>query len=375
MPSAQRQVYKSPAQSYVANSTLRFSGWVPPFGPNGLRNVIDRLEMVAAFSDVTLAGTACEGEDVWRVIERVVVAQQDGTERINLQGDELRVYDYLSMGADRVPEYADIAVAANQALTFSFPLPLEQRFARRPKDYSMPAELLKEVRFTCPKTDATGIGVAGGTVTIAAATFYVLAICHEEGSVEQKVNDSVYSVAFPSTSGVTLKVGGRLHGLAFFARAANGGASLVSTFTDVRIDRYLQEPLLRTPDLVQSYMMSHGAALNDPGTDGGGVHNDPFSQNRAVPVFWTDEDTSPFDGDLIDEALVRTSMTQSSMLAVVRAVLPESENIMRAIERKHGIHPSEWRAKTISKGRNRTNLAGSSFVPKSAPLKRRGLAR
>jgi hypothetical protein len=374
MPAVQRHQAKSPAQTHVSGTTLRFSGICPLYGPNGGRAVIDKIDVVYNFTDISFATAGNEGEDVWRSIERVVVQQTDGVERINLQGDELRIYDYLTMGADKVPEYADQGTGNNQSLTYSFPLPFEKPYSRRPKDYSLPAELLKEVRVTCCGTGATSLGLGGGTVTITAANVYLLVHYHEEMNVELKMVDAVSSQAFPATSGLTLKVGGRLHDLVVFARGASGSASMAN-FTDVRIDRLLPETLLRTPDLLQPYLQSRGAALNDPGTDGGGVHNDPVSTGRAVAIFWTNEDTSPFDGDLVDEAIVRTSNTVASCIAIQRVVLPESEQVKRAIEQRHGIGPGEWRAKTLSKGSNRQKWAESSYMTKSAPMRRRGLAR
>jgi hypothetical protein len=366
--------YKSPAKPYVTPGTpITFSPWVPAFGPTGRRNVIDFIEVQVTPSDISFTSAGLEGEDIWRLVERAEVVQVDGVKRINLQGDELRNYCYQVMGADRVPEYADIGTGSNQALgPYVFPLPLEKRYARRPKAFSLPAELLQEVVITTPQLGATGLGVGGGTVAVAGMSFTLLAHCHEEGSVELKQVDKVSSELFQGTGGTTLTIGGRLHGLFLMARGASGGASLTSSFTDIVIDGLLPQAMNRI-DLMHEYLRDRGAAPNLPSTDGTAVHNDPVGQGRVVPIVNATEDTSSFDGALFDLAMVKTTMSQSSMLAVKRVVLPESAELKRAVEARHGIAPSEWRAKTISKGKNRASMSGLPYIEKSAPLKRRGL--
>lgn len=377
MPTAQRQSYKSPAQAHVANGTLTFRGFVPPTGPNGLRNVIDYLEPVYDFSDLTIATAAVEGEDVWRAFERIVVEQANGVERVNLRGDELRVYDYDVLGAGAVPEYADIAVAANQALVFSVPVPLWKPLTKRPSDWSMPAELFNEMRITCCKTAAgEGLSVGTAVATIAGATVYVIAHCHEEDSVELKMVDRVRADSFPALTGFTLTPNGRVHGLTLFARGAAGGTALTSSFTDIQIDGLIPQALKRSPDLLQPFLRSRKAQNADGGTDGGAVWACPYAASKAVPVIFADEDTSTFDAPHSEQLLLRTNMSQTGMLAITRTVLPESEELRNTVARKHKFSPSEYRGKVISKGKsNRDRMAQSAYITKSGPLRRRGLAR
>lgn len=378
MPPVQKQSYKSPSQPHGANNTLRFHGWVPVYGPSGGINVIDELEVLYEGTDYTLSVAATEGEDTWRALERLVIEQVDGAQRCNLQGDEVRHYAYYAMGADRVREHADLAIATNGTFEFSFLFPFEQRYAQRPKEYSLPAELLKEVRVTCAKTDATGLAVGGGTLAIDGAAISVVAHCHEEFAVPLKVAMSVTSSPFPSTSGITLKVGGRLRDLLVVARGAAGGASMAN-FTEVRIDGLMPEPLRRSPDLLQPYLRSRGAATNDANAaDGSAVHNDPAAAGKSVPIFYGDEDTSSFDPPLVDEVMLRATNSVASCNAITGVILPQSPQVKRALEARHGVAPGEWRIKTVSKtNRNPANWKPekAAFIEWTAPLKRRGLIR
>lgn len=380
MPAIQALTYKSPPQTHVASSVMRFPPWVPQFGPSGGRNVIDMLELVYNFTDITCATTATEGEDFWRAIESLVVEQVDGVQRYQgIQGDALRIFLYQALGADRVPEYADLAVAANQSLVVAFPIPLAKRYSKRPHDFSLPAELLKEIRVGCASNGATGLAIGGGTVTINAANAYVLAHCHEEFSVELKSVDQVAVTSFPSTAGVTLKIGGRMQDLIIFARGAAGGASATG-LTELRIDGILPDPLLRNPDLIQSYLRSHSAALNDANAaDGTAVHNDPVGQGKAIPVLFTTDDTSVFDGPIVDDVILRvTGGSLASALAITRTVLPQNSQLISAVAKKHGLTDADFRMKTVGKSKRdpaKWDPEKAVFAPKSAALKKRGLAQ
>jgi hypothetical protein len=368
MSSCRHEVIKSPSQAYVAGSTLRFSGNVPRTGPNGGRYVIDKINLCVAFSDLNNASAAVEGEDVWRAIDRVVVQQHDGVERINLTGDELRVYDYDVMGPAFVPEYADIAAANDQALTYLFPVPFAKPESAAEGDaYALPVDVLKEIRVTCA---VPGTMSVGGTVTIDGATYYLEYHLREEMYVEGKMVDIVRSDAFPALAGMTLRTGGRLQGLILHARAASGGAALGSTFTDIRIDRLMTEARTRQ-ELIADWIQAKGNALNDPGTDGGAVRNDPFGAVRAVPVIYADKYTSSWDGFLEAELQIKTTMSQTSMVAISRVVVPPSDAVNRAVEKLWSL-PAGALERPKSPG---LGMKAGPWVERRAPLVRRGLQR
>lgn len=350
MPKVQSLVYRTPKQNWVAGSSLPFHGWVPVKGPRGGRVVIDGFEVVAEMPDITQAATAIEGEEAWRMMKRVRIEQAGGIVRWNLTGDESRVAAYMFEGAERVREHADIAVAANQNLTFSFYLPLTKRFAKYGTDFAMPADLFSQLVVEC--ADLTELSVGGGTTTITSGRYYVVAHCHEEspGEISIHVDDEVASTPFQSTSGVTVKAGGRLHDLAIFARGASGGASMAN-LTDVRIDGLMPLALTRNPELLQPYLRDRYTVENLASTDGSEVRNDPFSVDRAVPVLYTSEDTSPFDGDISDQVIIYTTNTVASCIAIHRTVKPINENVAKAVAARYGLKPRDFRVKTAGKSK------------------------
>lgn len=369
MPGPDQFPIKSASQSHVAGSTIRFHSWVPRRGPNGGRLMIDGLELVAAIADINVVTTAIQGFDLWRCFKRVQVEQAGGAMRWNLRGDESRAMCYLLEGANRVRESADTAVAADQAIVVSAYIPFERQFAIDGRDFSLAAELLSEVRIEC--ADVTELDDDGGTITIDSATYYVIAWCHEDFAVKVGPHDLIAAVAFPSVAGLQLPVNGRLHDLAFFARGTTGGAS-TANFTDVRIDHLLPVAMTRT-DLLGQYMRDRYNANNLQSADGGQVRSDPFNAGKGVPVLWANRRTSTFDGPILDQAVIYTTNSVASLLALYRIIKPRDPQIVAAVQERHGISASDWRVKTRGKSkraRERWHPEQEAFMPLVAPLRR-----
>lgn len=375
MPKPQTRDYRSPSQTFVADSPLSFKGFVPPYGPGGGRNVIDGFTLHCVATDITQATTAVEGEDLWRMWKRIRVNQVGGVPRWNLRGDESRVACYLLEGAERVREHADMAVAANQSLEFGVYIPMRKRFARSPNDYALPADLLEEVLIECASLSEVSVG--GGTTTVTAATYYVVAHTHEEFEVQIHLEDVVAATNFASTSGERLKVAGRLQDLAIFARAANGGASLTSSFTSLRIDELMPLDMVRDRELLRSFLRDRYNSENST-TDGSPVRNDPFGEDRAVPVLWSDFDTSCFDGPVMDEVQLHTTASQASMIAIHRTVKPVRPDIAEAVAHRYGLQPRDFGVKSLGKTKkDPSDWANGradelAYMPLKAPLRRNG---
>jgi hypothetical protein len=369
MPGPDQIPIKSAAQSFVAGTTLRFHSWVPRRGPNGGRLMIDGLELVAALTDINVATTAIQGADLWRAFKRIQIEQAGGALRWNLRGDESRLMCYLLEGASRVREFADSATTNDQSITVSVYIPLEKQFAVEGRDYALAAELLSEVRIEC--ADVTELDDSGGTVTIDAANYYVIAWCHEDFTVKVGPHDVIGAISLPSTAGLTLPVNGRLHELAFFARGTTGGASMAN-FTDVRID-YLLPVAMTKADLIGQYERDRKNADNLASADGDRVRMDPFNASKGVPVLWSTDRTSCFDGAILDQAVIYCTNSVSSVIALYRIVKPRDPAVVAAVEQRHGISPSEWRVKTAAKtkrSRERWPPEQEAFMPLVSPLRR-----
>jgi hypothetical protein len=380
MPIIQDNVYKSPTLPWAASGAVRFRGAeIPLEGPNGGRNVIDYVDVVVQLNlsnDVAVL----EGEDVWRAIDYVTVEQADGVRRYNaIPGEYLRHINYLMLGADAVTEYADIADADTQTLTWKFRIPFERKFTKRGKDYTLPADILKLIEIGCAKVDATGLGCNGNTVAITSGTYQLLVQMHEEFSVEQKVVDMWAVQDFSTSTGFSFKAGGRLQDLHIVKRGAAGGAAITG-LTELRIDRLMPDALLRTPDILYPYLESRGAAPNDANAaDGSMVHNDPAGAGKLIPVLHTDEDTSTFDGRIMDDVVGRvTSGSLSSGQVLYRVVLPRSEQLERAIMAQYNLSEGDFRLKTEGKTKRRIHEWPESlerFMVRTAPLKSLGFDR
>jgi hypothetical protein len=371
VPGPDQYPVKSPGQAYVAGSTLRFHSFVPRRGPNGGRAVIDGFELVAVFADITVATTAIQGADLWRSFKRIQIEQAGGILRWNAKGDESRQLCYLLEGANRVREVADSGTTANQAFKVAVYIPLERQFAVEPRDYSLPADLLSELRIDC--ADTGELDDDGGTVTIAASglSYYVIAWCHEEFSVRVCPHDLVGVTALPATTGMQLPVQGRLHDLAFMARGTSGGASMAN-LTDVRIDTIMPVAITRE-ELLGQYMRDRFNANNLNSADGGQVRQDPFNAGRGVPVLWTTKRSSVFDGPILDQVGLTLTNTVSNTLCLWRVVKPRDPYIQAAVADRYGISEGEWRVKTKGKSkraRTRWHPEQEAFLPLVAPLKR-----
>jgi hypothetical protein len=360
---------KSASQMHIAGSTLRFHSWVPRRGPNGGRAVIDGFELVADIADINVATTAIQGADLWRAFKRIQIEQAGGAMRWNLRGDESRAMCYLLEGANRVREFADSGTTTDQAMRIGVYIPMEKHFTVEPRDFSLPAELLSELRIEC--ADVTELDDDGGTVTLDSASYYVIAWCHEEFSVRVTPYDLVTATPFPSVNGLSIPINGRLHDLAFYARGTAGGGT-VATFTDVRIDSVIPVAISRL-DLLGKYQRDRQNPTNLASADGGQVRMDPFVNTKGVPVMWTTARTSVFDGPLLDQAIVYTTNAVANLLALYRIVKPRDPNVVAAVAERHGLANAAWRVKTKGKskrGRDRWPAEQEAFLPLVAPLMR-----
>jgi hypothetical protein len=369
MPGPDSFAVKSSAQSHIAGSTLRFNSWIPRRGPLGGRVVIDGFELIADFTDINITTTAVQGADLWRAFKRIQIEQAGGALRWNLRGDESRAMCYLLEGPQRVREVADSATTADQAIRVAVYIPMERRFAVEPRDFSMPVDLFQELRLEC--ADVTELDDDGGTVTIDACNYSVIAWCHEEFNVKVGPFDMVMATSLPSTAGLTIPIAGRLHDLAFYARGTSGGAS-VANFTDVRIDNVLPVAISRL-DLLGAYQRDRRNATNLASADGSQVRMDPYLNGKGVPVLWTTERSSVFDGALLDQAVIYTTNSVASLLALYRVVKPRDPQVVAAIQSRYGLSADSWRVKTKSKSkraRDRWSPEQEAFLPLVAPLYR-----
>jgi hypothetical protein len=366
----QFEYYPSPPEVFATNFNRSFKNWIPRRGRNGQRLVIDGFFLIADCADITVAGTAVQGEDVWRVWQHIGVEQIDGRLRWDADGDDSRAMCYLLDGQQHVQEYADIGIAANQNLKFMGYIPMTKRFVHAGTDFAMPVEAFKQlvVKGADLGTSGDGIGISGGTVTFTTVTYYVIAKCHEEKFIGLKSEDVVNVHGASSTSLIRVISGGRLQDMTIRAKGASGGASLAN-LTDVRLANLWSQAELRE-DLIERYQHDRGAS-NLNSTIGGTIRSDPhvLATPFACPVLWADG-ARVLDGPLTSEINVLTTNSVASLRAVCRTVVPRSDTVKSTINRFYGLSDADYRVDTHGKTK-RAQSAWSAEDLKFLPLKAR----
>ena len=339
--------YKSETKTHSADAELEFKNWVPPRGPNGGRVCIDYFLAVANFSQVDNATTAIQGEDRARFFQRLHVYDKSGFNRWGLRGDASRTFGFSLLGADSQVDHADIASSASDVdVPTTQIVPMSKPFAKRPRDFALAADSFD--KFVIQAANLAEVNVSGGSITVDTGTYYVIACCHEEFSVELKARDQVKDTLFGSTTEQIIHVAGRLQDLSLYARGASGGASLAN-LTNVRIEGIRNEALDRLEALVPMYQAERGQANNLASTPGTSIDNDPHVNNAACPVLWSNRERV-YDGALVDQAKIQLTNSVASVIALHRAVLPRSPDLDAHVARLYRKNPvTSFRYKTAGK--------------------------
>lgn len=348
-----------------------FFDFIPRVGPNGGRYIIDGFWLHASY-DITVATAVIQGEDMARLFGGVIVEKRDGMKRWNLPGDASRIACYNFLGADRVSESADIAVASNNLGLYSMYIPMSKPLMHTPEDFALPAdEFGKLVIRDVPAAD---LDIATSDATINSIVYYVWVDGHEEQDLQFHVDDVVKQDLFTSTTETVAQIGGRVQDLLIYARGASGGAAMTN-FTDIRIEEPTSMmPLTLKTELLKEQRYKRRAANNLNSTMGGEIHADPFATGQAVPVILHDERTSCFDGRYVDRMRLNMTNTVASCYAITRAIKPKSKDQMREIAAAYGLESAE-QLSVKTKAKTRTSIGDwkpedKPYLPYKAPLKK-----
>jgi hypothetical protein len=341
-------------------------------GPRGGRLVADYFILGVDVADYDVVTQSVLGEDMWRWINRVVVRQQGGRERVNLKGDELRIYNYLVGGPGWVHEYADQGADTGIEAEFFFPVPMSKPWSLRPRDFAMPLDTLSAIEITC--ATETELAGSGGTVDIVDASYYVIAVCHEEHALEFKAEDMVRASVFGSTDSENLHIDtGRLQDLALFKQGFSGGTDLDDA-ASVRIPGLMPEPF-EFEQLKQIHRQRRYSVSNSGGTQGSPITVDPFTLGtaKAIPILAAGDNNrgaSVLDSPEAQWITVHlTGNTEASLLGITRIVKPKDNALLAAIQARYGVSRATF--KTAGKTRRGGQAWGPSeaaYMPQSAPL-------
>ncbi|TXH47111.1 MAG: hypothetical protein E6Q97_28000 [Desulfurellales bacterium] len=369
---AQKFPFKSEQKPWAAGSTVEFFDFVPTRGPEGGRVVIDSLTLCLV-GTLTVGTAEFDGRDVPRLFQNVVVESRSGRQRRNLSGHKLRLAGIEALGIERWFEHGNVAVGASQAIDLRLQVPLEQPHYKRPRDFSMPADVLKKVSITCNSLSSAATGTA--VLSAASLQIYVLASWHEEDSVEFKTEDRITSVDFTSANELRFSTQGAVHGLLVHKEntTAGGGAS-VTGIVDGRIED-LGTPTLTRQDYVLEYSRDRAlgnTAYGDGGTLGGERYLDPVREGKVMPLIFAAQGASVRDGRVVETMKVTLSGSVSGLSAIVREVLPHDQGTFNATAARFGVDAATLRVKTAAKSKRAPAGWGSrdlSVLPFSAPLK------
>lgn len=363
--------WKSETKAWAAGSNLEFFDFVPLRGGKGGRVVVDRF-IICVAGTITVAVANWDGRDVPRLLQNIIVEQRDARQRWNLSGFKSRIMSIKFNGIERHQEHADIAVGAGAAVELRLVIPMAKRNVRRPKDFSLPADVLRKISINC----AALANAQTGTTTLSAASLnvYVLADWHEEHSVEIKSEDAVKSIDFSSNTQVRASLSGAVHDADIVRETSTAGGGLVNGITDARCDE-LGIPVLTYNDLKHVFTERRAIAPSGP-TAGGERFNDPYRNNQALALVSATPETSLDDGKIVESMKVDVGTGAANLSLITREVLDKSQSNFNAQAAMYGINaraPGAVRMKTEKKTKRGFSEWGNNdrarrVFPWSAPL-------
>jgi hypothetical protein len=243
------------------------------------------------------------------------------------------------MGADAVPEQADVPAANNGTGLYALPIPMAKPLVHSPEDFSLPADEFRKIIVQMMTAGALDIG--SSVVTVDTISYYVVAECHEEHDLVFHAKDTVKADLLQGLTEGTFQVNGKIHDLILHANGASGGAALTN-FTDIRIDEpagMLQ--VSKKTELLQEYQVKRRSAKNLNSTIGSAIRSDPFLTNQASYVIASDKRTSCWEGKYIDRCKVNLTNSVASLYAITRAVVPMNPEQRQQIAAAYGLQSAE----------------------------------
>lgn len=340
--------FKSETKNVNIGGTMDINGdFVPQWGPNGGRVVVDRL-ILCITGVITVATATWNGKDVPRLFQQITVEDMSNLQRWNLSGHKSRMASIFFNGIESHQEHASIAAGAGAAVDLRLVIPFTKPKVVRGKDYALPSDLFKRIALAFNSY----AGAATGTTVLSAATLtcYALAEWHEEMSVEFKAEDVVSSTDFNSATQCKLSLGGAVHDLFIVKEGTTSGGDAVTAITDARIEA-LGTPLLTRQDLVHSYRAKRGYGASGPTTPATERYLEPVLEGNALPVICADAETSVWDGRVVEAMKIDVGTGTTGLSAITREIRTKSQANYNRQLATFKLTPGELRMKTDGKTR------------------------
>jgi hypothetical protein len=365
--------FPSPQKDWQASGNEEFADFVQARGPTNGRNIIKGFT-ICVDGTITVAGAVWDGRDVARLFDGIIVETRSGSLRWSVSGAASRLASIYFNGIDKHQEHADVAVGAAQTIALRLYIPMEKRFTFRGKDFGLPADVFKAVKLNYASLAQAATGAT--VLTVPALKVKVLAEYDEESNVEFKSEDMVKSVNFTSDTQVTVKLIGAAHDVFIHrpaAAAGTVGGEVITAITDATSDE-LGIPRLTRADYLHSYTMKRGIAPSGP-TTGADRFSDPFRAGKAMPILAADENTSLWDGKIVETATFTVGTGAAGLRLVTREVLGKNDANFNAQAATYDVDVSGLRVKTAGKTRRGLGQGWSKRQLKvavlSAPLRDR----
>lgn len=328
-----KKSYVSNAQAFSVGAQLKFPPFVDAVGPTGRRNVIDSIDVEVTYS-LTPSTANMQGENMPNLFSQIEVLDAGGARR-SFTGRAARLAAIRQDGPQYFPELADLATGAARTGEYRLPLIFNSRKSFNGKEFSIPAELLRQINLTCCASN--GLDYGSGTVAIGTCTVTLRAHCHEEHQVRLKARDFIGEEVMRTTSESTHQVGPE-GGFVDWIVAYKDGDALadISGWTAHRVLPMITENESFALKL-HEYQRENGAA-NNGATPGGEIYNDPFLQAtvKAINVFSAGWDAKLHDMHFAEAVTIRATNTLADAVILMRSVQPRNGALDRSILRSYG---------------------------------------
>lgn len=333
-------------------------------GPSRRPLVIHRLNIIFE-GTFTIATTAVDALDVWRMVRNIMLVQADGVKRVNgVDGWAMKpAMREKAGGGWKVIEHNDLSAATYTNKRLKFPIELWGQGQYAPRDLSLPTELFGELTFEGAATGTTGICAAGGTLTITAASWTVEAEMKEVDYIPWNPTDEIRVVKFGQNTDAPIScgVGGARIASVLLMRPCSGGTGggslTLADLTSVHIEGIYQAGKYKTrAELIDAYAQSigeePGAIATDPGIF---VSANQLTAGGVLPILWTTPDFRVHRGPVLNSFLVRTQQASalSDLVAVVRLVKPRNPELGAFWEKVYKGTPISWTVRTRDRTRRR----------------------
>lgn len=355
----------SKSQPFSAGRTLTWNPWVGALSSSGRRNTLRGVLLQASYQVDTSAAGILAGEDLAKFFKQITINDVAGMRR-HVSGEGARIMGYLTLGAARMAEMADIAASQtdNTGNAFLY-VPFEHEYARGTYDCLLPADLLRTIQILCP--DQTTLDLVAGT-TIDSVDYTVWADVREDDNVDEAVSffsrDIVSETIMETATQGQLELNGALLAEAVaYSPGADGGASMAN-WTSHQLIGVEDEPITAAVRL-QEYRFSRAAGDNLAATQSAEVRLDPITAGRAAIVHLPPRDFRMSDLPFVKRALKLTAVNSvTTPTLLVRTIEPDDGKSIRQVAQAYGA--KKFYARTA--GKTARDIKGhgqvGAFLPK-----------